>query len=251
MVYAYQKPSGDIEWAKSFLPALHRYADYLVRHGQYPPEERSTIDHNESRANQTLIAISASIGLKAYGALSGMANYTDIGNLYASTIMDLGTDTKQAHFTSHYGRADSSWITSYPLAYDKLLGLDTFDEAVYEMQSTWYKDLIQPDGLQFSSDVQFTVADLEMMAAATCSNDVQSLIVDSLHQTTTSRIDSVPGPTRWNVTGANSGRQSSTKAQAAVGGLLDAGGSQYVWAGSSCRTSQRIVAHSGYSSSAS
>ncbi|KAJ6153206.1 hypothetical protein N7497_007525 [Penicillium chrysogenum] len=227
MVYAYQKPSGDIEWAKPFLPALHRYADYLVRHGQYPPEERSTIDHNESRANQTLIAISASIGLKAYGALSGMANYTDIGNLYASTIMDLGTDTKQAHFTSHYGRADSSWITSYPLAYDKLLGLDTFDETVYEMQSTWYKDLIQPDGLQFSSDVQFTVADLEMMAAATCSNDVQSLIVDSLHQTTTSRIDSVPGPTRWNVTGANSGRQSSTKAQAAVGGLLDAGGSQY------------------------
>ncbi|KOS44368.1 hypothetical protein ACN38_g4730 [Penicillium nordicum] len=218
IVYAYQKVSGDIEWAKPFLPALHRYADYLVRHGQYPPEERSTIDHNETQANQTLIAISASIGLKAYGALSRMTNYTDIGNSYASTIMDLGTDTKQAHFTSHYGRADSTWITSYPLAYDKLLGLDTFDEAIYEMQSTWYKDLIQPDGLQFSSEVQFTVADLEMMAAATCSNDVQTLIVDGLHQTTTSRIDSVPGPNRWKVTGANSGRQSSTKAQAAVGG---------------------------------
>lgn len=217
MVYAYQKVTGNTGWAKPYLPTLHKYAEYLVRNGLYPASERSAV-HSDTRANQTLLAISASIGLTSYGALTRLNNYTTIGKSYAAQVLEIGTDANRTHLLTHYGGEDSSWITSYPFAYDKLLGLETFPHAAYEMQSSWYEDLVQSYGLQFSSDVDFTVAELAMMAAATSSEDVRNLVFDSLHRSITSGINPVPGPNHWNVVGDDVGHWRSARAQSSVGG---------------------------------
>ncbi|GIZ42850.1 hypothetical protein CKM354_000610300 [Cercospora kikuchii] len=218
MVYATKKLSEKANWTKVFLPTLQKCADYLVQHGQYPLAEPSVFDNSESRANQTLLSISAVIGLKSFAALSGLSNYSDIADVYASTALQVGTDSDQTHFISHFGGDSSSWVSAWPLAYDRLLDLQAFPESVYSMQSRWYETVIQPHGLQYSDATNYTVAQLAMMVAAVSSEKVRGSIVKSLHHTLMSNIASVPGPNSWPISGPDAGKKSLTQAQAAVGG---------------------------------
>ena len=130
MVYAYQRASGNTDWAKPYIPTLRKFADYLVNNGLYVAKQQSSVDSVGPTANQTVLAMYAAIGLTSFGALSGQDNYTTIGKSFVPVILDLGTGSEHTHITSNYGANDSSWITTYPLAFDKMLGLDTFNDSV-------------------------------------------------------------------------------------------------------------------------
>ena len=205
MVYAYQKASGNTEWAKQYIPLLQKYTEYLVDYGLYPVLQRSAVDAIGAAPNQTALAMGAAISLKAFGALTGMSNYSSLGDQYAKTIYDVGTDTDKTHFLAHYSDPDSSWVMAYPLAIDKLLDLNTFSADVYEMESNWYIQQEQPYGIQFSSDVTYTLLELEFWVASTSSIKFQNFIADTVTKFLSNGLNDIPGPTQWNVIGANQG----------------------------------------------
>ena len=217
MAYAYQKASGNTEWIKPYVPTLQVYADYLVGNGLYPASQKSSVDAIGATANQTILAIYSAIGLTSFGALTGQANYTAKGKEFANTILKLGTSSDGTHILTHYNDSDSSWSSMYPFAWDKLIGLGTFNESTYALESAWYERELHPFGMPFYNGVNYSVSDLSLWCAATSSAEVSNALIDAVHLEYTSNLTSVPGPTQWNVVGAGIGAWKQTKAKAIVG----------------------------------
>ena len=217
MVYAYQKASKDTDWVQPYVPILQKYADYLVTNGLYPPKQRSAVDSITATANQTVLAIYSAIRLTSFGTLTGKTNYTDKGHEYAAKTLQMGINPAGNHIMAHYNDPGTSWISAYPFAFDKMLGLGTFNESIYDLQSKWYATQEHPYGVQFYSGVNKTVSTLEMWLAATSASDVRDFLIGSIHKCLTSGLNSIPGPTIWNVVGDNIGVAMMTKAKSDVG----------------------------------
>ena len=167
-----------------------------------PVLQRSSVDQIGSAVNQSALSISAAIALNAYGKMTGQSNYSDIGINYANEILEAGRDSNKTHFMNHYDDGDESFVLAYPLAFDVLMGLDTFPSWVHDMQSAWYRKNFRPFGIQFSNQVPYTLMEFETWAAAVSQDDVRHHVVDTMHRffdQKTTEIYSVPGPSQWRV----------------------------------------------------
>ena len=130
MVYAYQKLTGDKTWAQEYAALFEKYADYLINNGLYPFSQLDTVDFIPATANQTNLAIVSTIGLNAYGAVTGNETDTQVAQKLANEIYTNGLGTDQpgssaTHFTYNYHDA-ISWGTLFNLFPDQWLGLNTF-----------------------------------------------------------------------------------------------------------------------------
>lgn len=76
MIYNHQKLTGDTAWVQKYSSNFQVYADYLINNGLYPSSQRDTVDTIPATANQTNLAIISTIGLNAYGAVTGNQVYT-------------------------------------------------------------------------------------------------------------------------------------------------------------------------------
>lgn len=161
MVYAYQYATNNTAWAEPYLPLLQKYANYCLNNGLYPASQQSSTDSIAPAANQTILSTSCAIALTAFGALSGQTNYTTFGKKFAAAILELGLDGNRTHFLIHYDDPAASWATMYPLAFDRLVGLDTFDTSVAAMQSEWYARNEHPLGMQLTSQITYTLLEWE------------------------------------------------------------------------------------------
>ena len=157
--------------------------------------------------------------------MTGRSNYSDLGIEYANTILDIGRDRNKTHFLTHYADEDESFVLTYPLAFDALLGLDTFPGWVHDMQSAWYRNNSLPFGIRFSDQVPYTLMEFETWAAATSAHDVRHHVVDSMrrfYDQETDAIHSVPGPSQWRVLpGKNEGLWTRfSKAKSVIGSVF-------------------------------
>lgn len=217
MTYSYQKATGDTEWVKPYVSRLQVYADHLVENGLYPPSERSSVDSIGATPNQTVLAIYSAIGLTSFGTMTGQTNYTEKGKEYAERILEMGYDSEHTHVRAHYNDSDSSWISTYPFGFDKMLELDTFNSSTHSTMSDWYEQHLHPYGLQLYDGVDYMVAELAMWGAATSSDKVRDGIIDGIHRALTNGMNEAVGPTQWNVTGPNEGLWFLSTAKSIVG----------------------------------
>ena len=217
IAYAYQLASGNTQWVKPYIPALQKFADYLVDNGLYPAKQQSSIDSIGATANQTVLAMYAAIGLTSFGALTGLENYTAVGKSFVPVILELGTDPEKTHFMAHYNDDSSSWVSTYPFAYDKMLRLGTFNESTYAMQSKWYEGELHTYGMQLFSGVTYAVGSLVSWCAATSSNSVRSGLLNGIHAFITDGMNNEPGPGLWFVTGPMEGQWRSNIAKSTCG----------------------------------
>ncbi len=93
MAYQYQQLTGDNAWAQSHGKLFKQFADYLKTNGLNPSLQLDTVDSIKPTVNQTNLAITSAIGLKAYGALTGNQAYTQTAQTFASTIYRQGLST--------------------------------------------------------------------------------------------------------------------------------------------------------------
>ena len=143
----------------------------------------------------------SAIALTSFGTMTGMDNYTAVGRHFADVIMQQGVNG--SHVTAHFGDPASSWISTYPMGFDKMLGLDTFNATSYKLQSDWYATVTSTYGMPFFSDVQYAVGDLIPWCAVTSSDAVRDALIGGIHAFLTDGKNNEPGPTRWYVTGSN------------------------------------------------
>ena len=220
MALMYQRASGDTDFVKPYVGNLQKYADYLVGNGLYPATQQSAIDSISGTANQTVLAIYSALALKCFGQLSGMSNYSDVGDQFASTILDLGLSSDGSHIISNYGSNDSTWITTYPFAVDKLLDTQTFNETTYALQSKWYEGELNSYSMQFFSGVQYTAGDLMVWAGSTSSDYVRNTLFNGIHHFLTDGLNNEPGPSLWFVSGPQAGIFRGSIAKGIAGGYF-------------------------------
>ena len=201
MVYAYQKASGDTEYAKPYIGVLQKFADYLVDNGLYVSNQSSSVDSIGPTPNQTVLAMYSAIALTSFGATTGMDNYTAVGKHFADIILQQGVNG--SHITANFGDPASSWISTYPMGFDMMLGLNTFNATTYKMQSDWYATLTSTYGIPFFSGVDYAVGDLIPWCAVTSTEEVRDALIGGIHAFLTDGMNNSPGPTRWYVTGSN------------------------------------------------
>ncbi|ROW08289.1 hypothetical protein VMCG_03191 [Cytospora schulzeri] len=240
LLYAHTYATGgSSSWLDTYKERLLVAGDWTVANGLYPSDQLSTVDAITSSANQTGLAMSAAVGLKALGALFDLSNYTSYGESFADTIYNktgLGLDSSSdpTHLTYNYGYTDS-WLTAFHLFPDALLGLDTFAPSVAELEAAWYSKQYSAladvsGGVLYAEpgngdDVDFMISEWAMWAGATSDKYASSYgigekAVDAMHGFITNGINSVPMPTKFIVEGTSKvGTYVVNKARPTVGSV--------------------------------
>lgn len=227
MAYQYQQLTGDKSWAQSHAKLFQKFADYLKNNGLKPSLQSDTVDSIGKTVNQTNLAITSAIGLKAYGALTGDQAYTQTAQTFANTIYTQGLGTNlysngtyvtgtRKHFTYNYGMS-TSWGTVFSLFPDQYLNLDTFPSEAVSMQCSWYMSQATKYGIPYAS-VQDNIANgmWDMWIAATCPNDVDA-IINFEHAFFTNGKNTVPFADRFYVTGYQAGTFVTAHARPTLG----------------------------------
>lgn len=227
MAYQYQQLTGDNAWAQSHGKLFKQFADYLKTNGLNPSLQLDTVDSIKPTVNQTNLAITSSIGLKAYGALTGNQAYTQTAQTFASTIYRQGLSTNlysngtftngaPQHFTYNYGMS-TSWGTVFNLFPDQYLNLSTFPAVAVSMQCSWYMSQATSVGIPYAS-VQDDIANgmWDMWIAATCPADVDT-IIGFEHAFFTNGKNTVPFADRFYVTGNQAGTFVTAQARPTLG----------------------------------
>ena len=208
MFYEYQKLTGDTTFAQSHAPLLKQYANYLSTNGLHPSLQRDTVDSIPASANQTNLAIASAIGLNAYAALTNQQTFSTTAKLFAATLVNgslHALNKDKTHFTYSYGD-DSSWGTLFNLFPDQLLGLDTFSPAIRAMQCSWYASKATATGFPYASMWSESNGLWEMWVAATCSEALQTRIVNDEYAFLTNGKSDVPFADRFQISGPDAGK---------------------------------------------
>ena len=229
MLYAYHHATNaTTDWLQPYQNVLTRAANYLYPEntGLYTPSQRSTVDAIPASANQTTLSMSGTIGLKAIGKLLNMDNYTSQASHFADVLytQGLALDSGRTHFTYNYG-AENTWVTTFSLWDDYLLGLNTFPQAANEMMGQWYSQHFLPSGgiLYSNKNEDFTISEWAMFAGAVSAKsgaaDVQEKAIDMVWSFITNGLNTVPFPTKFDVQGADIGKFIVNKARPTVGSM--------------------------------
>ena len=164
------------------MPLFQHYADFLVANSLNISVQLSTNDATGPLTNETNLAIKAAVGLKAFGALSSMSNYSKIGDLHAQILYEdgLGTDAQKTHFTLQYPNKTSTYKLIFNLYADLLLNLSTFPQSAYEMESTYYPTVHRTGGVPLDNRQFWTNTEWSLWAAGTCSDLTRDMFVNDI-----------------------------------------------------------------------
>ncbi|GFF24109.1 uncharacterized protein C16H5.12c [Aspergillus lentulus] len=182
LTLAYVRATGDEAWATQYFDILKGYADYLVENGIDIAEQLSSNDAAGPLANETNLAIKAAVGLKAFGELTGLTQYSNIADSRADLlfVQGLGTDEQKTHFVLQYPDKPSSWKTPYNLYPDVLLSLGTFAKEVHQMSSTFFRSVRGEYGVPLDSRQDWAKSDWNMWLAGTLDDSTRSEFIDDL-----------------------------------------------------------------------
>ncbi|KAI9711265.1 MAG: hypothetical protein M1820_002252 [Bogoriella megaspora] len=208
---AYQTATGDSSWYNTYKQQLERYAIYLQQYGEYPVNQLSTTDGLGAFTNMTSLAIKSAVALSAYGKLSGVQNYTDTGKAFAKTVQTIGLGSQQSSTTNRpyltltYG--NESWYLQFNLLPDKLFGLDTFPDSVFEDQTEFYPTVRAAEGVPIDDGANWGKTDWDSWVAAyATSTTTRDLFVNDIHAYISNGLNNMPFSDKYNLAGADAGK---------------------------------------------
>ncbi|KAJ5925020.1 hypothetical protein N7454_007659 [Penicillium verhagenii] len=183
LALAYTRATGDTEWSEQYADIFQKYADYLIDNSINMANQLSSNDAAGPLPNETNLAIKATVGIKAFGELSGNTYYSQTGDEYADLFFTqgLGTDEEQTHFVLEYPDFPQSWKTPYNIYPDVLLELETFPRAAYEMSNTFFSTSVRGEyGVPLDNRQDWAKSDWNMWLAGTFDDDTRDEFVDDL-----------------------------------------------------------------------
>ncbi|KAF7332012.1 MPN domain-containing protein [Mycena kentingensis (nom. inval.)] len=224
MALAYAQEMSDNSQLKEHFDLLDQWAQYLVAEALVPASQLSTDDFAGPLANQTNLAIKGIIGIKAMSRIAAIlgkdqlsSNYSSTASSYLEQWQRLATNADSSHLTLSYGD-NGSFGLAYNLYADKLLGLDFIPNSVYQMQTSWYRSVLLPFGVQLDTRHTYTKSDWQIWTAATVTDtNTRDMFISSIRHTLASGLSSNPLGDWYD---AQSGAPQIFKARPVVGGHL-------------------------------
>ncbi|KAJ7781111.1 DUF1793-domain-containing protein [Mycena metata] len=224
MALSYAQKSGDNSQLITYADLLDQWTQFLIEDSLIPESQISTDDFAGALANQTNLAIKGIIGIKAMALIAEIlgdsaksSNYSSTASSYVSQWQNLATSSDQSHLTLSYGNS-SSWGLSYNLYADKLLKLNLFPDAIYQMQTNWYRTVQQLYGVPLDTRHTYTKSDWQIWTAAIMSDtNARDFFITSVKNAAADGLSSQPLGDWYE---ARDGTPEGFRARPVVGGHL-------------------------------
>ncbi len=218
-VAALCKKRGNTEYAEKHFDILSSWAEYLAQNGYDPGNQLCTDDFAGHLAHNCNLSIKAIMGMAAWGMLLEMMGKE---NKYTAIAKECAAKwSVDAKDNDHYKLAfdrDDSWSIKYNLVWDKLFGLNIFDNNIFEEEVGYYKKKINEYGLPLDCRSLYTKSDWQMWSTVlTDDKEYTDMIVSAMLKMLEETEDMVPF-TDWYYT--DNARQVSFQNRTVQGGLF-------------------------------
>jgi len=161
---------------------LNSWTHYLLKFGYDPENQLCTDDFAGHLAHNCNLSIKAILGIAAWGMILNMLGNEN--NLIETAKEYAEKWKKEAFEKDHYKLAfdmKDSWSIKYNLVWDKLLGLDIFDEDVFETEVEYYKKKVNKYGLPLDSRAVYTKTDWQMWSTVLVNDEAyRNIIIESI-----------------------------------------------------------------------
>ena len=181
LTHAYELASGKNDLSTTYSSLLKEYAEYLLKDGKYPSNQLSLNDALGPIANQTNLAMKASVGLAIYGEIANDDNYVTEGKEIAQALYEgrLGTDPDGTYFTIQYG--NDTWFLVYNHYGDRLFHLDLFSDEAYNATTDFYPTVRDEAGVPLDANVDWGQTNWQGFVAATVDGATRDQFITDLH----------------------------------------------------------------------
>lgn len=191
------RAKNDTSYIKKHFDILNQWADYLVEFGFDPENQLCTDDFAGHLAHNANLSVKAIMGIAAWGMVLKMLGkdndsekYTDIAKKYAAKWKN--TAFSGDHYRLAFDKEDS-WSIKYNLVWDKLFGLNIFDEDIFTDEVNYYMSKINKYGLPLDSRSDYTKSDWQMWSTVLCDNkEYTDAIVSAMLKMLAETPDPIP-----------------------------------------------------------
>lgn len=165
---------NDFQLARENMDLLEKWARYLLEYGMDPGEQLCTDDFAGKLAHNTNLSIKAIIGIGCYALLLSQTGRKAESSEYMQKAGEMAIKwERMASEEDHYKLAfdtAGSWSLKYNLVWDKLLGLNLFDDKIREKEVAYYLKKQNKYGTPLDSRRAFTKSDWLVWAASLASS---------------------------------------------------------------------------------
>lgn len=191
------RASANTDYAQKHFNILKQWADYLVQFGFDPENQLCTDDFAGHLAHNCNLSVKAIMGIAAWGMILDMLGNKDEGAEYISKARDFAKKWKtEAADGDHYRLAfdqPDSWSIKYNLVWDKLFGLNIFDEDIFVLETSHYMKKINKYGLPLDNRSDYTKSDWQMWSTILSdNNEYRDKIISSMLKMLSDTNDRVP-----------------------------------------------------------
>ena len=216
MAYSYYKVTGDKEFLKENFALLSKWADFLKMKGIDLDNQLCTDDFAGHLAHNCNLSLKAIVALGAYAQLFDAPKYAEIAKEMADRWVKEAKKQNAKGWRLTFDH-DDSWSMKYNIIWDRLLGLNLFDESVSREEIEVYTEKMNRYGVPLDSRSDYTK--LDWMAWTTVMTDnpaytkaVYVAIANMINES----LDRVP-ISDWYYT--SDGRQAEFQARSVLGGF--------------------------------
>lgn len=170
MFYACYRSDGDISFFAQNADLAAKWVNYLVNNGLHPANQLCTDDFAGHLANNINLAIKATVGiacyaelLRAVGSKDDAEKYRKIAEEFAAEIETFGN--KFDHLPLTWDSDGGTYSLKYNMAFDKVLGLGLFSDAIAEREVDLYLSKLNEYGVPLDNRKEYTKSDWLVWAA--------------------------------------------------------------------------------------
>lgn len=187
---------NDYCYAANHFDVLAKWADYLESNGLDPEDQLCTDDFAGHLAHNCNLSVKAIIALACFGRLCDKTGLGD-GKHYINLAQKYAADWKKEAFAfDHYKLVfdkDKTWSMKYNMVWDKLLGLNVFDEDIIKTETEYYKKKVTKYGLPLDSRSDETKSDWQFwISAMSDDSEFETMIIDGVYAMLADTKDKVP-----------------------------------------------------------
>jgi len=207
-----------------YSPILEAWGQYLVSSLPDPEDQLCTDDFEGPIPHDSNLAVKGIIGIDCYayilqtlGNITGAQYYHKIAIQYANDWLKLANPDNQNHYRLRYD--EPGFSLKYNLLFQKILGLNTFPQAVFNSELKYYiTQQLLPYGVPLDNRHPYTKLDWQCWVAAVAP-DMESFhtIINAVYSFAHNSPSRVPLSDWYQ---ADTSRQQGFQARPVVGGVF-------------------------------
>ena len=164
------KQSPDASFAQKHWSTLTKWALYALQNGQDPENQLCTDDFAGKLAHNVNLSAKSILGVAAYAKIARQLGKVDEAKAFNEFAVSMASSWKERAFENDHFRltfdGEGTWSQKYNLIWDKVLGLNVFEEEVVPMELEYYKKQMNVYGLPLDSRRQYSKTDWQLWTGA-------------------------------------------------------------------------------------